>query len=392
MTNPFFAPSTLPYQLPPFADIRDEHFLPAFEQGFAEQLAEVQNITRARSMATFENTMVPLERSGQLLARVARVFYNKSSADSNDVTNDLEEKIAPLMAAHEDAIRLDSQLYARVKHLHDNLDKLSLDDEQRYLVERHYTEMTLAGAGLDYAQKETLKDFNKRLSSLTTRFEKNLLADTNDLAVVFDDAAELDGLSAGELSAAAEAAKERGLEGKFLVTLVLPTGHPFLADLTRREVRQRIMEASRARGSRGGEHDNRELVLEIARLRAERARLLGFDTHAGFVTADETAGTPQAVADMLGRLARRRRATRVLSRLSWRRSRVTRLRRGTGRSTRRRCARRRMTWIRRRCARISRRSGCCGMGCSSRRRNCSASLSRSALTSPVTTRMCGCSR
>ncbi|HRP98891.1 MAG TPA: M3 family metallopeptidase [Terrimesophilobacter sp.] len=303
MTNPFLAPSTLPYQLPPFADIRDEHFLPAFEAGFAEQLAEVANITRARSMATFENTMVPLERSGQTLMRVARVFYNKSSADSNDVTNDLEEKIAPMMAAHEDAIRLDAQLYARIKHLHDNLDAQDLDDEQRYLVERYYIEMTLAGAGLDEAQKETLKDYNQRLSTLTTRFEKNLLADTNDLAVVIDDVAELDGLSAGEISAAAEAAKERGLDGKHLVTLVLPTGHPFLSELTRRDVRERIMAASRSRGSRGGEHDNRELVLEIARLRAERARLLGFDTHAAYVTADETAGTPEAVADMLGRLA-----------------------------------------------------------------------------------------
>lgn len=303
MTNPFFEPSTLPYQLPPFAEIRDEHFLPAFEEGFQQQLQEVQNITRVRSMATFENTMVPLERSGQLLARVARVFYNKSSADSNDVTNDLEEKIAPLMAAHEDAIRLDSALYARIKHLHDNLDAQGLDDEQRYLVERYYIEMTLAGAGLDEAEKEKLKDFNQKLSTLTTRFEKNLLADTNDLAVVIDDVAELEGLGAGEISAAAEAAKERGLEGKYLITLVLPTGHPYLSDLTRRDFRERVMAASRARGSRGGEHDNRELVLEIVRLRAERARLLGFDSHAAYVTADETAGTPEAVADMLGRLA-----------------------------------------------------------------------------------------
>jgi peptidyl-dipeptidase Dcp len=303
MTNPFFAPSTLPYQLPPFAEIEDEHYLPAFEKGFQEQLAEVSSITRRRDMPTFENTMVPLERSGQTLLRVARVFYNKSSSDSNDFTNELEEKIAPLMAAHEDAIRLDSQLYWRITTLHDQLDSLELTPEQRYLVERYHTEMTLAGAGLDDDQKERLKDYNQRLSTLTTRFEKNLLADTNDLAVVVDDPAELEGLGAGEISAAAEAAKERGLDGKYLVTLVLPTGHPYLSDLNRRDVRERIMAASRARGIRGGEHDNRELVLEIAKLRAERARLLGFDTHAGYVTADETAKTPEAVADMLGRLA-----------------------------------------------------------------------------------------
>ncbi|WP_193509754.1 M3 family metallopeptidase [Cryobacterium sp. BB736] len=303
MTNPFITPSTLPYQLPPFAEITDEHYRPAFERGFEEQLAEIAAITAPDDEPTFENTMVPLERSGQTLARVARVFYNKTSADSNDFTNELEEELAPKMAAHADAIRLNTELYARIKRLHDSLDELGLDDEQRYLVERNYTEMTLAGAGLDDAQKERLKDYNSKLSTLTTRFEKNLLADTNDLALVFDDASELDGLAPGELSAAAEAAKERGLDGKYLVTLVLPTGHPYLADLTNREVRERIMDASRARGSRGGEHDNRELVLEITRLRAERARLLGFQTHAEYVTADETAKTPKAVADMLGRLA-----------------------------------------------------------------------------------------
>ncbi len=303
MTNPFLTTSTLPYQLPPFAEIEDAHYLPAFEKGFDEQLGEVAAITGDPDAPTFENTMVPLERSGQTLLRVARVFFNKSSSDSSDFTNDLEEKLAPRLAAHEDAIRLDSKLYGRVTALHDQLDALDLTAEQRYLVERYFIEMTLAGAGLDDGQKEKLKDYNQRLSTLTTRFEKNLLADTNDLAVVVDDPAELDGLGAGEISAAAEAAKERGLEGKYLVTLVLPTGHPYLANLTRRDVRERIMAASRARGIRGGEHDNRELVLEITKLRAERARLLGFDTHAGYVTADETAKTPEAVADMLGRLA-----------------------------------------------------------------------------------------
>ena len=303
MTNPFFAPSTLPYELPPFADITDDDYLPAFEKGFAEQLSEVTDITNQNDAPTFDNTMAALERSGQTLTRVARVFYNKASSDSNDVTNDLEEHIAPLMAAHEDAIRLDSRLYQRITTLHDQLGASELDAEQRYLVGRYYTEMTLAGAGLDETQKETLKDYNQKLSTLTTRFEKNLLADTNDLAVVIDDVAELDGLSAGEISAAAEAARERGLDGKYLVTLVLPTGHPFLAGLTNRSVREKIMTSSRARGSRGGEHDNSELVLSITKLRAERARLLGFDTHAGFVTADETAKTPEAVATMLSRLA-----------------------------------------------------------------------------------------
>ena len=303
MSNPFLVPSTLPYQLPPFAEITDEHYAPAIEQGMAEQLVEIQNITRRRDMPTFENTMVPLESSGQLLTRVLRVFYNKASADSNDATNALEEDLAPKLAAHEDAIKLDSALYWRIAQLHERRDELGLTPEQRYLVERHYTEMTLAGAGLDDDQKTRLSELNARLSTLTTRFEKNLLADTNELAIVIDDAAELDGLSPGEISAAAQAAADRGLDGKYLITLVLPTGHPWLESLTNRDVRERIMAASRARGSRGGEHDNREVLLEIVRLRAERAALLGFENHAAFVTADQTAQTPARVAEMLERLA-----------------------------------------------------------------------------------------
>ncbi|WP_313547061.1 M3 family metallopeptidase [Leifsonia aquatica] len=302
-TNPFFSPSTLPYQLPPFAEIRDEHYRPAFERGFAEQLAEVEAVTASPEPATFENTFLPLERSGGVLQRVAEVFFNKSSSDSTDFTNALEEEMAPRLAAHQDAILLNPALYARIAAVHAQLDDLGLDAESRYLVERYHTEFTLAGAGLDDADKERLREYNQRLSTLTTRFEKNLLADTNDLAVVLDSAEELDGLGEGEISAAAEAARERGLDGKYVVTLVLPTGHPWLASLTRRDVRERIMTASRSRGIRGGDNDNRALVLEITRLRAERARLLGFDTHAAFVTADQTARTPLAVADMLGRLA-----------------------------------------------------------------------------------------
>jgi peptidyl-dipeptidase Dcp len=302
-SNPFFAPSTLPYQLPPFADIRDEHYLPAFERGFEEHLAEIAAIADSAEDPTFENTIVAMERSGGTLERVANVFFNKSSSDSTDFTNDLEEQIAPRLAAHGDAIRLNSALYARIKAIHDARNVSGLDEESVYLVERIFTEFTLAGAGLDDADKEKLRDHNQRLSTLTTRFEKNLLADTNDLALVFDTAEELDGLSEGELSAAAEAAKERGLDGKYLVTLVLFTGHPYLASLTNRDVRRRIMEASRSRGQRGNEHDNRALVLEITALRAERAALLGFENHAAYVTADETAKSPEAVAEMLGRLA-----------------------------------------------------------------------------------------
>jgi peptidyl-dipeptidase Dcp len=313
MTNPFFEPSTLPYGMPPFADIADDDYLPAFEKGMADQLVEMRAITVRRDMPTFENTMIPLEKSGQLLERVATVFFNKVSTDGNPATEALEEELAPLLAAHSDAIKLDSQLYWRIKTLHDQLESAAtpgdaaehrgLDPESRYLVERYYAEFTIAGAGLDESQKEKLRDFNQKLSTVTTRFEKNLLADTNDLAVVIQDVAELDGLEPGEISAAAEAAKERGLDGGYLITLILPTGQPALSSLTNRDVRKRIFDASRARGIRGGDWDTTALVLEIAKLRAERAQLLGFASHAAWVIADETAKTPENVAKMLGTLA-----------------------------------------------------------------------------------------
>ncbi|GAA1913028.1 M3 family metallopeptidase [Microbacterium aoyamense] len=301
--NPLLSPTTLPYGLPDYSAIRPEHYLPAFEQAFAAHKAEIANITRVRSMPTFENTMIPLETSGKLLGDVARTFYTVSSADATDDIQAIEETLAPLMSAHQDSIQLDAQLYWRIKTLHDQLDALDLDPEQRYLVERHFREMSHAGAGLDDAAKERVTAINERLSTLTTTFEKNLLADTNDLAVVFDSAEDLDGLTEGELSATAQAAADRGLEDKWVVSLTLFTGHPHLSSLTNRASRKRIMDASRARGSRGNAHDNSAVLREIVRLRAERAALLGYDTHAAYITSDETAGSPEAVHDLLRRLA-----------------------------------------------------------------------------------------
>ena len=302
-SNPLLQPSSLPYGLPDYSLIEPAHYLPAFEAAFAEHTREINAITFVRSMPTFENTMVRLEQSGRLLGDVARTFYTVSSADATDDIQAIEEQLAPLMSAHNDSIELDAALYWRIKTLHDQLDELQLEPEQRYLVERHYREMTHAGAGLDDEAKARLTELNQRLSTLTTTFEKNLLADTNDLAVVFDHADDLAGLTDGELSAAAQNAADRGLDGSYVVTLTLFTGHPYLSSLTNRESRRRILEASRARGSRGNAHDNREVLREIVRLRAERAALLGFDTHAGYVTSDQTAGSPEAVHALLRKLA-----------------------------------------------------------------------------------------
>jgi len=301
--NPLLSPSTLPYGLPDYPSIKPEHYLPAFEEAFALHKAEVARITQNEEEPTFENTLLALEESGRLLGDLSRTFYTVSSADATDEIQRIEETLAPLMAAHEDSIQLDSALFSRIRTLYEKADELELDEEQRYLLERRHTEMSHAGAGLDETAKARLTELNQRLSTLTTQFEKNLLADTNELAVVFDDAAELDGLTEGELSAAAQAAADRGLEGKYVVTLTLFTGHPYLSTLTRRESRKRIMDASRARGSRGNEHDNRSVLLEIVRLRAERAELLGYPSHAAYVTSDETAGSPEAVHSLLRRLA-----------------------------------------------------------------------------------------
>lgn len=302
-TNPLLQPSTLPYGLPDYRAIRPEHYLPAFQAGFEEHLREIGRITMVRSMPTFENTFEALERSGELLDRVAHAFYTVSSADATPEIQAIDEQLAPLMAAHQDAITLDGQLYWRVQQVFEQRDALDLDPEQRYLVERHHREMTHAGAGLDDGAKAQLTALNQKLSTLTNTFERNLLNDTNDLAVVFDSPDELDGLSAGELSAAARAAADRGLDGNLLITLPLFTGHPALAQLRVRESRRRIMAASLARASRDNANDNRPVLLEIVRLRAERAKLLGYESHAAYVTADETAGTPDAVEQMLRRLA-----------------------------------------------------------------------------------------
>ncbi len=300
--NPFFAPSPLPYGLPPFGAIRDEHFRPAFDAGLAEQLAEIDALLAGGDAPTVENTLVPLELSGQLLSRVSTVFFTLSAADSTPFIDTLEAELAPRLAAHSDAIRLNPALFDRIRTLF-NARESEPVAETRYLIERYFAGYVASGAGLGDAEKATLRDLNGRLSTLTTRFEKNVPAEANDLAVVFDDPSELDGLPPEALSATAEAAATRGLAGQHLVTLVLPTGHPYLASLTVPASRERIMAASRARGARSGDHDNRPVALEIARLRSERARLLGFESHAAWVTANQTAGTPEAVHAMLEDLA-----------------------------------------------------------------------------------------
>lgn len=305
--NPLLEPSPLPFGLPLFALIRPEHYREALELGMVEQRREVDSITGDRSPATFDNTIVALERSGALLRRVLPVFENASAAVADDEIDALESEFAPRLAAHRDAIRLDPGLFARIEALVEGDDRLALDPESRYLLERRHRVAMLSGAGLDATGRAELAALNERIATLTTEFQQRLLADTNALALHITDELELSGLDAAQRSAARAAAAARGLEG-WLITLALPTGQPLLAALDNPRVRDRLLAASRARGANGGARDTRQTLLELVRVRARRARVLGFESHAAAVTADSTAGSPEAVADLLGRLASAARA------------------------------------------------------------------------------------
>lgn len=300
--NPFFAPSDLPYQLPPFERITDAHYRPAFDRGMAEQRAEVEAIAADPEPPTFDNTVVALERSGDVLRRVSAVFFNAAAADTNPILQEIEQEVVPRLTAHQDAVLLDGRLYARVRALYKARDTLDLDAESRWLLERYHTDFVRAGARLSAPDRERLRELNQELSALTTAFGHNLRADTNELAVVVDGADRLAGLSADAVAAAAEAGRARGTDGSHLLSLILPTGQPHLAALRDRDLRERIHAAATSRGARGSDHDTRELVRRIVRLRAERARLLGHPHHAAYVAEDNTARTAVAVAAMLDRL------------------------------------------------------------------------------------------
>ncbi|TFV62385.1 UNVERIFIED_ORG: M3 family peptidase [Bacillus sp. AZ43] len=295
--NPLRDVSELPFRLPPFADITAEHCREALLAGMAEQRAEVAAIAGSDEPPTFDNTVVALERSGELLGRAWSVFGNLTSSVSTPRLREIEREVAPLEAAHSDAIHLDPALFARIDAVHGARHDAGLDDEAVRLVERYHLDFVLAGAQLDEAGRARLTELNQELSTLSTTFGQNLQLATEAAAVRVAARDELDGLSEEEIAAAAAAAADRGVEG-YVIALLLPSGQPVLAKLRNRELRRRVFEASLSRAS-AGEHDNGPVAVRIARLRAERARLLGFDTHADLVLADSTARTTAEVDAML---------------------------------------------------------------------------------------------
>jgi peptidyl-dipeptidase Dcp len=296
--NPFAQPSSLPYQLPPFDRIHDDDFRPAFEAGMAAQRREVAAITHDPAPPSFENVCVALERSGQLLDRVENTFENLAASNSDDGILAIEKEMAPRLSAHEDAIYLDAALFSKLDFVYRQRAQLDLDSESRQLLERQHIEFLRAGARLSIADKTRLRQLNEQLSNLTTQFRQNLLHATRDAAVRVTHESELSGLLPEQINAAAAAAKSRGLAGEWLLTLQNTTTQPLLAQLENRALRERIFRASTQRAS-SGSTDNRPVLARIVALRLERARLLGYPSHAAYVLQDETAHTPAAVDTML---------------------------------------------------------------------------------------------
>ncbi|MEN0128055.1 MAG: M3 family metallopeptidase [Brevundimonas sp.] len=299
--NPFAAPSTLPYGLPDYRRISEEHYLPAIQAGMAEHRAQVEAIATDPEPVTVENTLVALERSGRLLHRALTAFFNQASSDSTPGLDAIEAEVAPLLAAHTDAIYLDRRLFARVEALR-AAEPVDDEPDTAWLLHRTHTAFVRAGVLLDDAAQDRLRALNAEITTLETTFGRELLAAQNEAAVLVTDEAELDGFPDDARAAAARAAAERGHEGAWLIELQLSTQQSALAMARDRGLRERIFAASANRGA-GGEHDTRPTLLALARLRAERAQLLGFEHHAAFVASDATAGSARAVSDILERLA-----------------------------------------------------------------------------------------
>ncbi|HLQ36993.1 MAG TPA: dipeptidyl carboxypeptidase II, partial [Planctomycetota bacterium] len=278
--NPFMTASALPYQAPPFDHIKDSDYAPAIAAGMAQNLAEIATIAEQPAAPTFANTIEAMERGGVLLTRVSKVFSALAQSNTNDEIQQVQSDMAPKLAAHRDAIYLNAKLFGRVKAIFDQRDRLGLDQEQHFLVERYYRDFVRAGAQLSAADQTQLRALNQEESTLTTDFQKNLLAATKAAAVTVDAEAQLAGLSAGDLGAAAEAAKQRQLEGKWVLAMQNTTQQPVLSTLENRALRQRVLAASLARGDHGGTDDTRPLVRRLAELRVQKARLLGFPDYA----------------------------------------------------------------------------------------------------------------
>lgn len=301
-SNPFYSESKLPYQAPAFDKIKDSDFKPAIEEGMRVQLMEIEKISNDPKPPTFENTLVAMEKSGRLLDRVTNVFVLIAGANTNPELQKLRQEIAPKQAAHRDAIFLNTELYKRIETLYNNRTKLKLDAESNRLVEFYYQRFLLSGAQLSDVDKASLKRLNEAEASLSAKFNNQLLAGTKAGAFIASDVSELAGLSQGEIDAAARDAKAKKLDSKWVLALQNTTQQPALQSLSNRATRQKLFEASWTRTVRNDSNDTRNTVAQMAKIRAEKAKLIGFPNYASWRLRDQMAKTPEAVNEFFARL------------------------------------------------------------------------------------------
>ncbi|HPG33704.1 MAG TPA: M3 family metallopeptidase, partial [Lentimicrobium sp.] len=301
-SNPFFSAYQTPFEVPPFDQIKPGHFLPAIEQGIEEQTNEINNIINNPAEPDFENTIAALDNSGSLIRKVNSVFSNLNSANTNRELQAIAKQIAPKLSAHYDNINLNPLLFARIKTVFDKRTELNLSKEQMRLLDDRYKGFIRGGAALTGVQQERFRQINKLLSTLTLQFGENVLAETNNYKLVIDNQDDLNGLPVSLIEQGAEAARDAGLEGKWVFTLHNPSVMPFLQYAENRELREKIYTAYINRGNNGNEHDNNELIKQIASLRLEKAKMLGYESHAAFVLEENMAKNAANVVDLLQKL------------------------------------------------------------------------------------------
>lgn len=300
-SNPLLEPSTLEFGAPDFASIKPEHFIPAFQQGMKQHLAQIDSIANNPEAPTFENTLVAMQRTGEILGRTSSVFFGLAGADATDEIRKIQDEITPLLTAHEDAINLNDKLFARIKTVYDN-ERSNLSGEDARLLEVVYNNFVKRGANLAPEAKDQLKKINEQLAGLSNQFN-NLVKDATIAAgIVVDTEAELSGLSAASLAQAKADAEQAGHQGKYLLNIQNTSRSAYLSELDNRELRQRLLEASLNRNEQGDKNDTRQIVKDIARLRAEKAKLLGFDNFSAWTLRDQMAQNPDNVYSFISRL------------------------------------------------------------------------------------------
>jgi len=300
--NPFFAEYDTPFGVPPFSEIKNEHFLPAIEKGIEEQTAQIAAIVSNPEPADFENTIAAYDYSGELIRKVTGVFYNYNSSNTNAEIQALAKEIAPKLSAHYDNINLNPELFEKVRMVYENRNALNLNGEQARLLEDTYKDFVRGGAALESAAQVRFREINQELSVLTLRFGENVLAETNEFKLVIDNQDDLEGLTRGLIDQGAETAKAAGMEGKWVYTLHNPSIMPFLQYSAKRDLREKIYKAYINRGNNNNDKDNKELIGKITALRLERANLLGYETHAAFILEENMAKNAGNVLDLLNQL------------------------------------------------------------------------------------------